>query len=85
MADAITTVAGKVRAGGDILHARPRTCSHEGRNACSCCDFDGYYAGKHRGQCPWAEPEDYEDEDVVREQLQDDFERQLDREAGWGI
>jgi len=38
---------------GMVLHASPGACRHSNNHACSCCDFDGYYADKYREQCPW--------------------------------
>lgn len=44
---------GTVYADGDILHRDSVRCSHAGVNACPVCDFDRYYAHKHREVCPW--------------------------------
>lgn len=37
-----------------IMHPNTRDCSHEVPNVCAFCDFDRYYAARHRDVCPWA-------------------------------
>ncbi len=39
--------------GGFRLWFDNRQCPHYNDNACSTCDFDGYYESKYGALCPW--------------------------------